>query len=432
MRAMYRRIGLDPTKTRPSSEALLRRVRKGDRLPRINTLVDICNWCSLEFQLPYGLYDVAGAPAARDAADRASRARAIPGIRKDVVNVADRLTLADQAGPFGNPTSDSARTMVTEATSVGAGRRLCPRRDHAGPAGQRARGHRGAPDPVCRRSADPSRRHIISGCDACGGRGGGRRAGHAPWHAGAQAVSGAGRTLAARAQRERAAGLAAASARSSSRCPPSIWPTCRRTFASPRVRVVEGGPRRQDSVANAASAAPEDAEVVLIHDAARPFVDLATIERVIEAAAAAGAAIAALPARDTVKLADITETSWVGTEFGDPLPAVRPKPVPAVKRTLPRETIFLAQTPQGFRRDVLTRDPRAGRAGRRRHRRGCAGRAGRLHRAAGAGRPAQHQDHHRRRPRLCPRPAARTRRVDLTCSASASATIRIAWSKGAS
>ena len=64
-----------------------------------------------------------------------------------------------------------------------------------------------------------------------------------------------------------------------------------------------------------------------------------------------------------MKLADITETSWVGTEFGEPLPAVRPKSVPAVKRTLPRETIFLAQTPQGFRRDVLTRDPRAGAQG---------------------------------------------------------------------
>lgn len=122
-----------------------------------------------------------------------------------------------------------------------------------------------------------------------------------------------------------------------------------------RVRVVEGGPRRQDSVANAVHAVSAEADVVLIHDAARPFVDLATIDRVIEAAAAAGAAIAALAARDTVKLADITETSWVGTEFGEPLPAVRPKSVPAVKRTLPRETIFLAQTPQGFRRDVLTR-----------------------------------------------------------------------------
>ncbi|HEV8396016.1 MAG TPA: phenylalanine--tRNA ligase beta subunit-related protein, partial [Vicinamibacterales bacterium] len=47
VRTMYKRVGLDPTKTRPSSEALLRRVRKGDPLPRINTLVDVCNWCSL-------------------------------------------------------------------------------------------------------------------------------------------------------------------------------------------------------------------------------------------------------------------------------------------------------------------------------------------------------------------------------------------------
>jgi 2-C-methyl-D-erythritol 4-phosphate cytidylyltransferase len=122
----------------------------------------------------------------------------------------------------------------------------------------------------------------------------------------------------------------------------------------PRVRVVEGGPRRQDSVANAAQAAPA-AEIVLVHDAARPFVDAATIERVVRAAADAGAAIAALPARDTVKLADITETSWVGTEFGEPLPAVSRKAVPAVKKTLPRETIYLAQTPQAFRRDVWQR-----------------------------------------------------------------------------
>src|SRR3982751_3016649 len=57
VRTMYKRVGLDPTRTRPSSEALLRRVRKGDSLPRINSLVDVCNWCSLEFQLPYGLYD---------------------------------------------------------------------------------------------------------------------------------------------------------------------------------------------------------------------------------------------------------------------------------------------------------------------------------------------------------------------------------------
>ena len=121
-----------------------------------------------------------------------------------------------------------------------------------------------------------------------------------------------------------------------------------------RLQVVEGGARRQDSVARAAEAAA-DAGIVVVHDAARPFVDVPTIERVIEAAATGGAAIAALPARDTVKLAHVTETAWVGTEFGEPLPAVQPKRVPVVKRTLPRGEVYLAQTPQAFRRDVLQR-----------------------------------------------------------------------------
>jgi DNA/RNA-binding domain of Phe-tRNA-synthetase-like protein len=117
VRAKYRRIGLDPTKTRPSSEALLRRVRRGDRLPRINTLVDICNWCSLEFQLPYGLYD-RGALAPPITLRLGVEGESYAGIRKDVVNVGGRMILADASGPFGNPTSDSARTMVTDATSA--------------------------------------------------------------------------------------------------------------------------------------------------------------------------------------------------------------------------------------------------------------------------------------------------------------------------
>jgi DNA/RNA-binding domain of Phe-tRNA-synthetase-like protein len=116
VRTMYKRVGLDPTKTRPSSEALLRRVRKGDPLPRINSMVDVCNWCSLEFQLPYGLYD-----AARIDGDVELRighpGESYPGIRKDDVNVGGRITLADRLGPFGNPTSDSARTMVTTQTT---------------------------------------------------------------------------------------------------------------------------------------------------------------------------------------------------------------------------------------------------------------------------------------------------------------------------
>ena len=115
VRTMYKRVGLDPTKTRPSSEALLRRVRKGDPLPRVNSMVDVCNWCSFEFQLPYGLYDADQIDG--DVQLRLGRAgESYPGIRKDDVHVADRITLADAIGPFGNPTSDSARTMVTTAT----------------------------------------------------------------------------------------------------------------------------------------------------------------------------------------------------------------------------------------------------------------------------------------------------------------------------
>jgi DNA/RNA-binding domain of Phe-tRNA-synthetase-like protein len=116
VRSMYKRVGIDPTKTRPSNEALLRRVRKGQPLPRINSLVDVINWCSVEFQLPYGLYDAAqvdGGITLRLGRNGEEYA----GIRKDAVHVQGRITLVDDRGPFGNPTSDSARTMVTTNTT---------------------------------------------------------------------------------------------------------------------------------------------------------------------------------------------------------------------------------------------------------------------------------------------------------------------------
>ena len=116
VRTMFKRVGLDPTKTRPSNEALLRRVRKELPFPRVNTLVDIINWCSLEFQLPYGLYDrgrIRGGVTLRLGRD----GEAYAGIRKDTVHVAERIALVDEEGPFGNPTSDSARTMVTTQTT---------------------------------------------------------------------------------------------------------------------------------------------------------------------------------------------------------------------------------------------------------------------------------------------------------------------------
>ena len=116
VRSMYRRFGIDPTKTRPSSEALLRRVRKHDPFPRVNSAVDVCNWCSVETGLPFGLYDAS--KIVGDVELRVGReGEQYDGIRKDAVHVAGRLTVADTQGPFGNPTSDSARTMVTPATT---------------------------------------------------------------------------------------------------------------------------------------------------------------------------------------------------------------------------------------------------------------------------------------------------------------------------
>ena len=96
--------------------------------------------------------------------------------------------------------------------------------------------------------------------------------------------------------------------------------------------LVEGGARRQDSVARAFARVTAGAEIVVVHDAARPLVSEALIDRTIEAAVADGAAIAALPATDTVKRGD-AQRFVVGT--------------------VPRGEIFLAQTPQAFRTSIL-------------------------------------------------------------------------------
>ena len=109
------------------------------------------------------------------------------------------------------------------------------------------------------------------------------------------------------------------------------------------VRLVAGGERRQDSVANAFAAVSETVDIVLVHDAARPFVTSDVISRAIEGAVAHGAAIAALPVSDTVK-------------------RVMPAGGSVIVETLPREEMFLAQTPQAFRREVLQSAIAAGRS----------------------------------------------------------------------
>jgi 2-C-methyl-D-erythritol 4-phosphate cytidylyltransferase/2-C-methyl-D-erythritol 2,4-cyclodiphosphate synthase len=111
-----------------------------------------------------------------------------------------------------------------------------------------------------------------------------------------------------------------------------------------RVRVVAGGARRQDSVANAFDVLAGHADIVLVHDAARPFVSHDLISRAIDAAAEHGAAIAAIPASDTVKRVSDGDRS-------------------RIVETVPRDQIYLAQTPQAFRRDVLRDAVDLGRSG---------------------------------------------------------------------
>jgi 2-C-methyl-D-erythritol 4-phosphate cytidylyltransferase len=103
-----------------------------------------------------------------------------------------------------------------------------------------------------------------------------------------------------------------------------------------RVHVVEGGDNRQESVAHALAAlqAAED-DVVLVHDAVRPLIDAATIERTIDAVAEYGAAIVGMPAVDTIKQVERTAHGALITS------------------TIPREFIVQAQTPQGFRFGLL-------------------------------------------------------------------------------
>ncbi len=105
---------------------------------------------------------------------------------------------------------------------------------------------------------------------------------------------------------------------------------------SGRVRVVEGGDNRQESVSHALAALPAEADdIVLVHDAVRPLIDVATINRTIDAVIEFGAAIVGLPAVDTIKHVERTAHGAL------------------ITATIPREFVVLAQTPQGFRFGLL-------------------------------------------------------------------------------
>ncbi|UCF69410.1 MAG: hypothetical protein JSV80_09105 [Acidobacteriota bacterium] len=115
-RALYRAIGIDPTRHRPSPEALTRRLLRGDSFPRVHLAVDLGNLWAVGSGLPVGLYDTEYLSGDRIVIRLGEAGESYAGIRKPEIHLEGRLLLADELGPFGNPTADSARTAV-RATS---------------------------------------------------------------------------------------------------------------------------------------------------------------------------------------------------------------------------------------------------------------------------------------------------------------------------
>lgn len=114
-RAAYKAFGRNPGRYRVSSEALLRRVRRGDELYHINSVVDVNNLLSVKSGLSVGSYDVEklqGSVVLREAMP----GEGYPGIGKEFLDMENMLVLSDDGGIFGSSMSDSTRAMVTEAT----------------------------------------------------------------------------------------------------------------------------------------------------------------------------------------------------------------------------------------------------------------------------------------------------------------------------
>lgn len=114
-RRLYRSFQVDPTRHRPSSEALLRRVSQGLLFPRVTAVVDAVNRLSLRHMVPYGLYDQSRIfPPLR--LRRGLAGEGYEGIRKGWLSMEGKIVLADERGPFGNPSGDSSRSSVDETS----------------------------------------------------------------------------------------------------------------------------------------------------------------------------------------------------------------------------------------------------------------------------------------------------------------------------
>ncbi len=118
VRGLQKSFGFDPTRYRPSSESLLRRVLKGQGLYQINTAVDVNNLCSLEFLLPMCSYDLRNVKG-RVRVRIGEPGEEYPGIGRQVFQAENKVIIADDSGIMGSTVSDSERTKVsTETTDI--------------------------------------------------------------------------------------------------------------------------------------------------------------------------------------------------------------------------------------------------------------------------------------------------------------------------
>jgi DNA/RNA-binding domain of Phe-tRNA-synthetase-like protein len=117
VRGMFREWDMDPSKYRPSSEALLRRVVQGKGLYRVSNVVDICNIGSIETGWPFGCYDRARISAPIELRHGLA-GESYEGIGKKMWHLEGRPVVADAQGPFGSPISDSTRSMITESATA--------------------------------------------------------------------------------------------------------------------------------------------------------------------------------------------------------------------------------------------------------------------------------------------------------------------------
>lgn len=114
-RQLYNALHIDPTKHRPSSEALWRRLRSKNDFPAVNPPVDLTNLLSLKFQICYGLYDLehVHGPVVITLGNENDKYQ---GIRKEILNFNGKIVLRDAQGAFGNPSADSLRASVNKCS----------------------------------------------------------------------------------------------------------------------------------------------------------------------------------------------------------------------------------------------------------------------------------------------------------------------------